>query len=479
MQMQRQRVILYAVWAELLLGGGAVQLRGGEQFFSFDYSQHGEDWVSGSCSSRARQSPIDLPAAAMATGAFTYKYKPIAQPFDFMNNGHSLSADFAGLDYGGITYNDAWYELMNVNVHSLSEHSWMGERKPLEIHMVHKHFANENLLIVAIGVESATALPAFMQINASSKAGPQMAAYAPGYLEPPTTDPNFNPSLQPFVKLQPPAVNMKVSVPMNNDNFLDFNAVLTGAQYYEYAGSLTAPPCAEIATWLVRKDILKASDKQVLYLHDAVYKSTADFGNYRNLMPMNGRQVTLRQGMLEDPPQNKNAPPPMPGNPQASDRDFRAMKWAMDAMTIAKGATDYIKDLDMRLRNAAQAHADALAPRLEPLSPGEKEGPGIAVVGSGDLAAPGPIEMEATAKQMAQTLAEAARQEVDSATEKITKEAKEAAIKAALEAAGIVKNGQGNPEALANSVAVGAAGPGAQPGQPSAGPQPGEPPPAR
>ena len=38
-----------------------------------------------------------------------------------------------------------------------------------------------------------------------------------------------------------------------------------------------------------------------------------------------------------------------------SDREFRAMKWSMDAMTIAKGATDYVKDLDMRLRNAAQA----------------------------------------------------------------------------------------------------------------------------
>merc|ERR1719201_1564739 len=83
---------------------------------------------------------------------------------------------------------------------------------------------------------------------------------------------------------------------------------------------------------------------------------------------MNGRQVTLRQGMLEDPPQNANKPAVVPGNPQNTDREFRAMKWAMDAMTIAKGATDYIKDLDMRLRNAAQAHADALAPQLEPES---------------------------------------------------------------------------------------------------------------
>merc|ERR1719163_2735139 len=76
----------------------------------------------------------------------------------------------------------------------------------------------------------------------------------------------------------------------------------------------------------------------------------------------------MRQATLEEPPL---LPPPVvhiPGKPQQSDREFRAMKWAMDAMTIAKSATDYVKDLDSRLRSAAQAHANALAPQLEPLT---------------------------------------------------------------------------------------------------------------
>merc|ERR1719171_2592979 len=168
--------------------------------------------------------------------------------------------------------------------------------------------------------------------------------------------------------MPPPPVNMKVRVPADSAHAYDFNSLMQGANFYEYAGSLTAPPCAEIVTWLVRKDTVKASDKQVMYLHDSVYKTSADFGNYRSLMPLNGRVIAMRQGLLEDLPPTAAPPVPMPGKPQQSDREFRAMKWAMDAMTIAKSATDYVKDLDSRLRNAAQAHANALAPQLEPLS---------------------------------------------------------------------------------------------------------------
>merc|ERR550537_957167 len=137
-------------------------------------------------------------------------------------------------------------------------------------------------------------------------------------------------------------------------------------------------------------------------------------------MPLNGRIISLRQSTLEDLPPTASPPVPMPGHPQQSDREFRAMKWAMDAMTIAKSATDYVKDLDSRLRSAAQAHANALAPQLEPLTVN-----GQVVVPSGAAAAaaasanglptvaPGvgkamsPMQMQNTAETMARTLASA------------------------------------------------------------------------
>jgi len=418
------------------------------------------DWMSGSCSSTMRQSPVDLPPKAKTVGAFQYKYAPVTEPFDLLNNGHSFSADFAGLGCGGLTYNDAWYDLLNVNVHAVSEHAWGGVKKPLELHLVHKHYATEALLIVAVAFESATPPTKFQQVSSNSslrktgKKGPLFAPYAgAGSTEPPSGDADFNPTLQAFLKLQPPAVNTKVSVPVGRDakQQFDFNTLLSangGAEFYEYAGSLTAPPCAEIVTWLVRKDTLKASDKQVAYLHDAVYKTTADFGNWRQVMPLNGRIITMRQGMLEDLPPTAAPSVPSFGEPEESDREFQAMKWAMDAMKISKGATDYIKDLDNRLRNAAEAHSEALAPGLEPLNPAAH----VVAVGSAEAeqarmqnALEAQVAMQDTAKTMAKKLAEVAREEVEDATKQISGKSKEIAIQAAREAALMVRTGQGNP----------------------------------
>jgi len=296
----------------------------------------------------------------------------------------------------------------------------------------------------------------------SPSPGPSMP---PHYVEPPSGDADFNPTLQAFLKVQPPGVNMKASVPATAQSFFELNPLLQGANFYEYAGSLTAPPCAEIATWLVRTDVIKASDKQVLYLHDAIYKANADFGNYRILMPLSSRTVSMKQSTLEDPPKQSRPDVPMPGSPQQSDREFRAMKWSMDAMTIAKGATNYIKDLDTRMRNAAQAHADALASRLDPLTiDGKLLGPGgTPSVANGrtfkmaDSPLPtfqmaGPIPMENVAQSMAGALAEAARGEVEDATRQISEQSKVLAMEAAKQAAGIVSTGFGNHNVLANAV---------------------------
>jgi hypothetical protein len=48
----------------------------------------------------------------------------------------------------------------------------------------------------------------------------------------------------------------------------------------------------------------------------------------------------------------------LPGPNPKTDREYRAMNWARDALKTAKSATDYVRGLDNRLRNASQAHAD-------------------------------------------------------------------------------------------------------------------------
>merc|ERR1719378_1097889 len=121
-----------------------------------------------------------------------------------------------------------------------------------------------------------------------------------------------------------------------------------------------------MVTWFVRRDPVMVSDMQVVTLFDEIYASSQEFGNWRTTMPLNGRAVMIRQAVKEEPPlQAPQMSIPVGPNPR-TDREFRAMKWAKDALNIAKSATDYIKDLDFRLRNAAQAHANALAPNLVP-----------------------------------------------------------------------------------------------------------------
>lgn len=45
------------------------------------------------------------------------------------------------------------------------------------------------------------------------------------------------------------------------DDLLDYIDI---SDYYAYSGSLTTPPCSESVTWIVFRDVLAISDKQVL-----------------------------------------------------------------------------------------------------------------------------------------------------------------------------------------------------------------------
>lgn len=416
--------------------------------FAYDYSKFGQDWVQGMCASRERQSPINFDdLTSPPTGRLSFSYQLVSSSFEFSNNGHTYAASFAGLGYGGITYENGWYNLMNVNVHSPSEHTFQGNHYPLELHMVHKKYDSDALLIVAIpvaGPDASAPAPApvaggpvqpfqFFQKQAPSAPAPAPApapSGAPGpagpklYIPPDPKDPGFNPQLQHFLKLAPPVINQKNTLLMDEADPLDLNSFMTGGTFFEYGGSLTSPPCAEIATWFVRRSPIIASKAQIDVLHNAVYQMTADFGNARSPMPINDRPIAVRSAAKEEPPpQAPELSVPLGPNPR-TDREFRAMKWAKDALKIAKTATDYVKDMDFRLRSAAEAHANALAPdRPQHLAPAAAPPPGTPMAAHMDI--------QATADSMAASIAGAAQEAIAAASTKITEEAKNAAMKAA------------------------------------------------
>jgi carbonic anhydrase len=411
--------------------------------FSYDYSQHGANWKQGVCTSRMRQSPVNFAdMTTPATGKLAYNYARMSSSFEVANNGHTLSIDFAGLGMGGITYEGAWYNLMNINIHAKSEHTFMGIHMPVELHVVHKKFDSGDLLIVAVPLNAATPPALLQRSNSSVHQMPPAPSPAPGpgpapaaslgpppYVPPDPSLPNHNPLIQFFLKERLPMVNQKALAPVSIFDPFDLNLLLQQGTYFEYAGSLTAPPCAEVATWMVRREPVMVSDQQVAYLHNKIMEMTALFGNNRATMPLNGRPTAVRMAVRDAPP--PTAPlPPMPSGPNpATDRSFRAMKWAKDALKIAKASTDYIRDLDVRLRNAAEAHANALAPDLmhARLMAGTTPPPPMHPVG--------PIDMAKTAESMANALAKQAAFAINTAAQQLTIEAKQAAAVQAAAAA--------------------------------------------
>lgn len=86
--------------------------------------------------------------------------------------------------------------------------------------------------------------------------------------------------------------------------------LVAGAQYFEYEGSLTAPPCTEEVTWLVRRTPLYMSESQSNLLNISILRATSDYGNWRAPMPLMGRQISVRQAVLGTP--TASMPPPGP-----------------------------------------------------------------------------------------------------------------------------------------------------------------------
>merc|ERR1719223_2304994 len=80
--------------------------------------------------------------------------------------------------------------------------------------------------------------------------------------------------------LEPPAVNMKSEIPVFPTDPLDLNVLLDGQQMWEYRGGLPGPPCAEVVTWLVMVNPIKASNTQVAYIHDGIFIAVPEPGKF-------------------------------------------------------------------------------------------------------------------------------------------------------------------------------------------------------
>lgn len=147
---------------------------------------------------------------------------------------------------------------------------------------------------------------------------------------------------------------------------LQLNSILNGSDFLEYEGSMTAPPCAETVTWLVRAKPLPVSSTQLKYLATGIAAMTSGQGNYREVMPLNGREVAVRQAVFTETlmpadlpaalPEDDSSEAPKP--PDLPSGVLEMARKAREALRAANNASAYATHLDARLSRDQKAAAE-------------------------------------------------------------------------------------------------------------------------
>nr|WP_298522738.1 carbonic anhydrase family protein [uncultured Halomonas sp.] len=191
------------------------------------------------------QSPINL------TGFIEAELQPIAFNYqegaeEILNNGHTVQVNYA--PGSTIEVDDTSFELKQFHFHAPAENQLDGKSYPMEVHFVHVSDEGE-LAVVAVMFEEGAANEGVEQ------------AWS----------------------------NMPEQVGDENElsSSLSAEAILPSDQdYYRFNGSLTTPPCTEGVRWLVMKQPVTASEKQIERFADVLHEP-----NNRPLQPVNARPV--------------------------------------------------------------------------------------------------------------------------------------------------------------------------------------------
>jgi carbonic anhydrase len=191
------------------------------------------DAASKVCSVGSQQSPVDIRSSVKA------QLPPLQIAWRkrldmIVNNGHTIQVNAeAG---NTLTVGKEKYDLLQFHFHHPSEHLIGGKHFPMEVHFVHRNAAGA-LAVVGVLMTAGKSNASFKQIAAAmpAKAG-----------EP-----------------------VKMSA-------VDPNALLPARRsYYNYAGSLTTPPCSEVVNWLL--------------LREPIQVAKADIDAFAKIFPMNAR----------------------------------------------------------------------------------------------------------------------------------------------------------------------------------------------
>ncbi len=188
------------------------------------------------CATGTQQSPVDI------TGPIRADVPKLGiawttRPDTIVNNGHTIQL---GMREGStLRVGNDVYRLVQFHFHHPGEHRINGKSTPMEVHFVHA------LPSGGLGV-----------VGVMMKAGRPNASFAR------------------IVATMP----VQEGPPVKADPAIDPNAFVPARRgYFDYAGSLTTPPCSETVAWMV--------------LADAIEVAGADIERFAKLFSDNARPV--------------------------------------------------------------------------------------------------------------------------------------------------------------------------------------------
>ena len=196
------------------------------------------------CTGR-NQSPINLTDFIEADlPPITFNYVKGAE--NFVNNGHTVQVNFdkrSSIEIDGMTF-----YLLQYHFHAPGENHINGKAYPMEAHFVHSD-KDGNLAVIALMFEE----------GAENKSLTKVWEHMPQQVG--------------DVNALTDVISANELLPKSRD-------------YYRYNGSLTTPPCSEGVRWLVLKEPVYASKKQI-----DDYRHVMHHPNNRPLQAVNARLI--------------------------------------------------------------------------------------------------------------------------------------------------------------------------------------------
>jgi carbonic anhydrase len=197
--------------------------------WSYDGATGAKNWGSlkpeyALCKSGTQQSPINIDQTyAQALDKLGFNYQP--SKLNIQNNGHTIQLNY---DRGSfLEIGKDKYQLLQFHFHTPSEEAIGGKRYPMVVHLVHKNEAGQ-LAVVALLINEGKA-----------------------------DNPLFN---QFWNKL--PSEHNETRI-FDDIKYNVASLLPSKTSYWTFMGSLTTPPCSEGVRWLVLKQPLSISAKQI------------------------------------------------------------------------------------------------------------------------------------------------------------------------------------------------------------------------